>query len=116
MRLIDADALYKRTAEWEAQAQMQLESLTKMRLQDMNRAQRDEFIKWSAVLAERSAFKFDIADAPTVEPKIVRCAECKNMRIIGRTTMYYSCELWECDMDATDYCSRGERRADDGNL
>lgn len=55
----------------------------------------------------------ELEDAPTAEPQIVRCGECKYMRIIGRTTLYYSCEIWECDMDATDYCSRGERRTDD---
>lgn len=62
MRLIDADALYERTAEWEAQALHMVEVT-------MNDEDKTKWRKWSAVLAERSAFKHDIADAPTIEPE-----------------------------------------------
>ena len=62
MRLIDADALYERTAEWEAQA-LHMCDVT------MNDEDKTEWRKWSAVLAERSAFKYDIADAPIIEPE-----------------------------------------------
>lgn len=58
-RLIDADTLYEQTAEWEATALAQLE-------RHMNDEDLTEWRKWSAILQERSAFKHDIADAPTI--------------------------------------------------
>lgn len=61
MRLIDADALYEKTAEWEAQALHMVEVT-------MHDEDETEWRRWSAVLTERSAFKHDIADAPTIEP------------------------------------------------
>lgn len=61
-RMIDADALYERTAEWEAQALHMVEVT-------MNDEDQTKWQKWSTVLAERSAFKHDIADAPTIEPR-----------------------------------------------
>lgn len=56
-KLIDADELYKETAEWEAQA-----------LHGVNTYDREseDWYKWTYILNERSAFKFDVADAPTV--------------------------------------------------
>ena len=62
MRLIDADALYEKTAEWEAQALHMVEVT-------MNDEDKTEWKKWTSILNERSAFKFDIADAPTVEER-----------------------------------------------
>ena len=59
-RYIDADALYERTAEWEAQALAQVE-------RTMNDEDKTEWKKWSVILTERSAFKFDVADAPTAD-------------------------------------------------
>lgn len=52
-RLIDADDLYEKTAELEAQA---------LHLVGTH----EEWQKWATILAERTAFKYDIADAPTV--------------------------------------------------
>ena len=60
MRLIDADTIYEQTAEWEAQA---LEQVNKYNYKDS----REEWIWWSAVLTERTAFKYDIFNAPTIE-------------------------------------------------
>lgn len=85
MRLIDADALYERTAEWEAQALHMVEVT-------MNDEDKTEWRKWSAVLAERSAFKHDIADAPTIEPEPSEVARDiatiieneKDMRVIAQ--------------------------------
>lgn len=57
--LIDRNKLYEKTANWEAQA---LDQTLRYRPEE----DRDEWRRWSAVLKERSAFKFDIADAPTV--------------------------------------------------
>ena len=58
-RLIDADELYEKTAEWEAQALHMVE-------ETMNDEDKTEWQRWSEVLTERSAFKYDIADAPTI--------------------------------------------------
>lgn len=58
-RLIDANELYEKTAEWEAQALDLVE-------RHMNDEDTEEWRKWSTVLTVRSAFKFDVADAPTV--------------------------------------------------
>jgi len=86
MRLINADKLYEQTAKWEAAA---LENVKKHQYDDHPA----EWNKWSIILAERTAFKFDVADAPTVEPEpkrgewemidaeeprpYIRCSECQ---------------------------------------
>lgn len=71
MRPIDGDALYNQTAEWENRA---LNAVMKT----MNDEDKTEWEKWSTILAERSAFKFDVADAPTVDAvPVVRCRDCK---------------------------------------
>lgn len=59
--LIDRNKLYEKTAEWEAQALHMVEVT-------MNDEDTTEWRKWSTVLAERSAFKFDVADAPAIIP------------------------------------------------
>ena len=59
--LIDREKLYEQTANWEAQA---LDLTLKYRPEE----DRDEWRWWSAVLKERTAFKFDVVDAPTVIP------------------------------------------------
>lgn len=71
--LIDREKLYEQTANWEAQA---LDQTLRYRPEE----DRDEWRWWSAVLKERSAFKFDVADAPTVIPAEEKeenfCADC----------------------------------------
>ena len=57
--LIDRMELYNQTAEWEAQA---LEQVDKYH-PEINR---DGWRWWGAVLKERTAFKHDVADAPTI--------------------------------------------------
>ena len=71
MRPIDADALYESTAAWEESALTRIEELNKTPLDEMDDAQRALWIKWTAILNERTAFKHDVLDAPTidVEPK-----------------------------------------------
>lgn len=59
--LIDVRALYERTAEWEAQALARVEKLDP-RVEN----QRVGWVHWSVVLEERSAFKHDLMDAPTI--------------------------------------------------
>lgn len=67
MKLIDADALYEQTAEWEASALHHIEELNRTPLAEMDDDERSEWRKWTAILAERSAFKHDVADAPTID-------------------------------------------------
>ena len=57
--LISRMELYEKTAEWEAQALHMVE----LHMRDDDKS---EWRKWSTVLAERSAFKHDVADAPAV--------------------------------------------------
>lgn len=68
-RLIDADALYEKTAEWEARALSVIEKLNRKPFEEMNSNEITEWRKWSCILNERSAFKHDVADAPAVEPQ-----------------------------------------------
>lgn len=63
MRLIDADALYKRTAEWEEQAQDEVNKNKGCRTVE----EWDKYREWLIILNERSSFKYDIADAPAIE-------------------------------------------------
>lgn len=60
-RLIDADALYEQTAEWEAQSLAQVKKHDP-RAEDQTWG----WAHWSVVLVERTAFKHDIADAPSI--------------------------------------------------
>lgn len=65
MRLIDADPLLKKTAELEAVA---LEQVKKYEPLDNPR----EWRTWPAILTERTAFKYDLMDAPTIEAEPTR--------------------------------------------
>lgn len=69
MRLVDADELYEKTAEWEASALAKIEELNRTPLEEMDDAQKNLWRKWTAILNERSAFKHDVFDAPTIEPQ-----------------------------------------------
>ena len=57
--LIDRNKLYEKTTEWEAQALY----MVKVHRNDEDTT---EWRNWSTVLTERIAFKFDVADAPTI--------------------------------------------------
>ena len=63
MRLIDANALYEKASDLEAQA---LDYTVKI---SNDEEKREEWLRWSAILAERTAFKHDVYDAPTIEPE-----------------------------------------------
>ena len=62
MRLIDADALYAKAAKLEKEAR---EDLLKC---DFNK-DHETWRKLNEILLERTAFKYDIADAPTIEER-----------------------------------------------
>lgn len=61
---IERDALYEKTAKWENLALQMVE-------QTATDGDITEWRKWSAILAERSAFKFDVADAPAADVRPV---------------------------------------------
>ena len=97
MRLIDADALYEKTAEWEAQALHMVEVT-------MHDEDKTEWRRWSAVLTERSAFKYDISDAQTVQPELIACGDCKHYICHDRR-----CGYWNHGVKPLDWCSHAER-------
>lgn len=59
MRLIDADALYAKACDLEAQALYYTDKLSND----------EEKRKWSTILMERTAFKYDVNSAPTIKPE-----------------------------------------------
>lgn len=63
MRMIDADALYERACELEAQALSYVGKIVS------DETKTEEWRIWSAILAERTAFKHDVFDAPTIEKR-----------------------------------------------
>ena len=96
IKYINANELYERVAEWEAQALHMVEVT-------MNDEDLTEWRKWSAILNERSAFKFDVADFPAADVvEVVRCKECKHK-------YGYKCDYDDRPVGRGDYCSRGER-------
>ena len=110
--LIDKRVLYKQTSEWEAQALAMVEKT-------MHDEDPTEWRRWSAVLTERTAFKHDIADAPTVDAVPVvhgrwidegqygdnfphhawRCSECGEHVIEIDTSWYKYCPNCGARMD-----------------
>ena len=120
--LIERKPLYERAAGLEAEA---LDYASKLIERGSNgEATSEEWRIWSAVLAERTAFKHDVFDAPSAEPEIVRCKDCKYQEkffhtdgsVEGGGHYVYGCELTDgyshvCLDD--DFCSRAERRTDE---
>ena len=106
-RYIDADALYEKTAEWEAQALHMVE----IHSHDEDNA---EWKRWSTILTERSAFKFDIADFPSVDVvEVVRCKDCIHYCGYFSKNEVLHCGVFDWLSLPYDYCSTGERREDD---
>ena len=115
MRLIDADALYERTAEWEAQASAHIEWLIREPIEEMTEHDKSEWKRWTAIMGERTAFKHDVADAPTieVEPEIIRCKDCKYAspnRVYGCRLEPFSASDEGSRLYSDDFCSRAERK------
>lgn len=104
MRLIDADVLLNKTADLEAVA---LEQVAKYEPSENPR----EWHRWTGILQERTAFKYDLMDAPTVDAvEVVRCKDCKWRGRLGCAVTIVD----ESDepMD-DDFCAWGERREND---
>ena len=104
--LIDRQALYERAATLEAQA---LDYVGKLIEQDGDETSTKWRI-WSAILAERTAFKHDVYDAPSVDAvEVVRCKDCKHYDLApnGFNGM---CNRQYATFYAHDFCSYGERK------
>ena len=112
MRLIDADELLNKTAELEAVA---LEQVAKYGpLSDIHPG---EWHRWDAILTERTAFKYDLMDAPTIDAvEVVRCKDCIHNKTLQKGTfgdiLGYDGECAIVRMLIRDnyYCVWGERR------
>lgn len=101
MRLINADALYEKACDLEAQA---LDYTVKIS-HDEEKA--EEWRRWSAILAERSAFKHDVYDAPTIEPepRWISCSE--RLPEVGQSVLFSVCGMYTaegCMRDDGDWC------------
>lgn len=98
-RMIDADPLLKKAADLEAVA---LEQVRKYEPLDKP----SEWRTWSAILTERSAFKYDLMDAPTIEAEPIRHGHWKPYKTEqGRTVGIYCSECGQfLLMNATPSC------------
>jgi len=74
MSLIDREVLYEKACGLEAQAVQALAYVGKIANDE---TKIEEWRIWSAILAERTAFKHDIFDAPEVKPEMkwIPCSE-----------------------------------------
>lgn len=122
-RYIDADTLYEKTAEWEARALEKVKELNSTPPYDMTDEDRKEWRMWTAILGERTAFKHDIADAPTADVvEVVRCKDCKFFETdhleavngIPLIVAHEICTRWGlgCKTSADGFCFLAERRDD----
>ena len=110
--LIDKEVLYNRFADLEAVALEQVkkyvphENLTEWRI-------------WSSILAERTAYKHDVFDAPVVDAEpVIRCKDCKYAYMTYDGECKY-CDVWEAEgemyLDGDFYCAFGKRKEDEIN-
>lgn len=104
--IIDADALFKRAEDLEKSARNKLND---------DLMDKTDRIRWMAILSERSAFKYDIQEAVTVDAvPVVRCKDCKYWKLSQYNTMgIHICWRFSGVRGEHDFCSRGEREDDD---
>lgn len=105
INLISRIDLYKKVVEWEEQAFL----MVTLHQSDDDKA---EWRKWSTILTERTAFKFDVADAPAVDAvPVVRCKYCKHFKdgwCYNPNT--YDDEKTRGNTSPDWYCADGKRR------
>ena len=115
--LISKSELYEKVCTWEAQALHMCEVT-------MNDEDITEWRRWSAILGERSAFKFDVADAPTIDAvEVVRCKDCiwyeiAQLKKDGTEDRRYKpsyCSFWDKYFEPDWFCAEGEMREEDAS-
>lgn len=105
MRLIDADDLLNKTANLEAVA---LEQVAKYEPSENP----IEWNRWSGILLERTAFKYDLMDTPTVDAvQVVRCKNCKYYE--ETDSRIGTCLLTISGAEVDGFCAWGEWRGDE---
>ena len=52
----------------------------------------------------------DIDELIHLYESIVHCKDCRQKHIGGSVTHYYWCDLWDREVDGTDFCAWGERK------
>lgn len=112
-KLIDAGVLIEQIAKLEREALQQTNKYDSLKDPVW-------WNRWNAILGERTAFKYDLIDAPTVDAvEVVRCKDCKYFHynkiydIQGFPIMGNSvCDKWAngCRTDENGYCFLGERK------
>lgn len=110
MRIIDADVLYQKTEELEKQAR----EASRQAITEPTKE------KWNTILAERSAFKYDITQMPTIDAvPVVRCKDCKyyeqnddDYEGEQGEDSWGVCRNTGAGMMRCGYCSYGERKDD----
>ncbi|MBQ7064142.1 MAG: hypothetical protein IJM90_04560 [Firmicutes bacterium] len=107
--LIDRQALYERAATLEAQA---LDYVGKLIERDGDEVS-TEWRIWSAILTERTAFKHDVFDAPSAQPEIIRCQDCKHWDTAWTPDWshdHHYCPMIDGVCKGDFYCADAERR------
>ena len=100
--LISRNDLYEKTAEWEAQALNEV----KCHMYDEDKTIWKE---WSAILRERTAFKHDVADAPSVQPEH-EWTPCDNG--LPEEDRWYLCTLKDRRVNTLYWDNRNQRWID----
>lgn len=104
MRIIDADVLYQKTEELEKQAREASRQAITEPTQE----------KWNTILAERSAFKYDITQMPTIDAApVVRCKDCKYAETVENEDIYCHSYGGVLTNNPQWFCASGERKDDE---
>lgn len=114
MRAIDADALYEKVQHDEELARNRVLD-TESTLPYPNNLN-PSYTRYAAQMDERTRLKHMIADAPTIEPEIIHCKDCKHWR---EGDAYSYCQMlfnsgvldvYDYMREEDDYCSYAKRR------
>lgn len=101
--LISRKTLYEKTAKWEAQALEQVKRYDPSLF-------KEEWLWWSNVLKERTSFKQAVADAPSAEPEIIHCKDCKYSDVTYRDQSMKWLPCMDIRIGKNWFCGFGERK------